>query len=30
LQIIGNQFDEKSVLKIAANLENQARFPFLN
>ena len=30
LQIIGNQFDENSVLKIAANLENQARFPFLN
>ena len=30
LQIIGNQFDENSVLKIAANLEDQARFPFLN
>ena len=30
LQIIGNQFDENSVLKIAANLENQARFTFLN
>ncbi len=30
LQIIGNQFDESSVLKIAANLEDQARFPFLN
>ena len=30
LQIIGNQFDENSVLKVAANLEDQARFPFPN
>ena len=30
LQIIGKQFDESSVLKIASNIEDQAQFPFLN
>ena len=30
LQVIGKQFDESSVLKIASNIEDQAKFPFLN
>ena len=30
LQVIGKQFDESCVLKIASNIENQAQFPFLN
>ena len=30
LQVIGKQFDESCVLKIASNIEDQAKFPFLN
>ena len=30
LQIIGKQFDEENVLKVASNIEDQAKFPFLN
>ena len=30
LQVIGKQFDEENVLKVASNIEDQAKFPFLN
>ena len=30
LQVIGKPFDEENIFKIAVNLEDQAKFSFLN